>query len=580
MEKVKNIFKNKYFILLLITMLAAAIRLVNLDRPYGLWYDEMMVYIFATEKFPLGILKSLWQQEYHMPLYYLFIHIWIKLFGNSDFILRLSSLLFGALTIPALFLLGKTYKSEKLGFLLSAFGCISPILIYYSQEFRFYSILIFFSVISLTYFLKLTEKFDKKSLLLFWFSNLIILYIYTMGIVFIATEVFLLILNYYLYDKNKIKAFVKHSIIPIILSIPYFILLWNIIYGSNHVFVDPFGWGQPDAYPISQVFIDWFSPYISNIYSSGPEPNIPRNNYFPILKVIMPLLFIFCFFRGLKNNAKKLYYLCTILFSFFACFFFLRIFGHIVWCNRYTLVVLPIIFLICIDGLLSFKIKYSKQIFISIIFFVYISSFIINGLSPVIQPDGVKYPAEFISYLNPHGDYLITVKGTNLCEKYIKNVNFIDFDSLKISHLDKTKSEDLKIFDKTFVEETTKYNSIPKLIPYFLSYQPTKHLQSFIDKQVTKIPKGKRLFVIDGPNYYGEIDKEHIVNYTNQCVNGLVTQNDFKNNLFNLLNNKISLDIHTALKNNLSLIKIETIPTSLYNKYIRCSWIITVYKKI
>lgn len=572
MHKVKNIFKNKYFILLLVTVLAFVVRLTNINHTKGLWYDEMVTYIFASEKLPFGILKTLWQQEYHMPLYYLFINVWMKFFGDSDFILRMSSLLFGVLTIPALFMLGKTYKSEKLGLLLSVFGCLSPILIYFSQEFRFYSMLIFFSVISLTYFLKLTEKIDKKNLLIVWTANLIILYIYTMGIVFVATEIFLLGLNCYLYEKDMIKKLLKYSIIPTILSIPYFILLANFIYGSNHAFVDPFGWGQSGLYSLIPFINDYFSPFISSIYG---------HQYFTIFSIVMPLLFAICFIKGLKNNDKKLYYLMTILSIFLFTVFLLCSLGYMAFTSRYTLIVLPIIFLICLDGLLMLKRKLIKYIILCSIFLVFIFSFIsINFISHISRPDDIKYPADFIRELNPDGEYLIAAEGTDLFKKYINNVNFIDFDSHKIIHLDKTKQENYKIFDESFIKETTKHNSTQKLVPYLLSNEPTQQLQNFVNSKVQTIPQGKRLIYIQGPNYYGEKNLNQIKEYTNQYVNGLVTQKDFKNNLFYLLNDKITLDLQNVLNNNLSLIKTDTINVVGSNNYITCYWIITVYKKI
>lgn len=553
-------------------MLSVVVRLVNINNPKGLWYDEMVTYIFASERFPLGILKTLWQQEYHMPLYYLFIHVWMKLFGSSDFILRMSSLLFGVLTVPALFILGKTYRSEKLGLLLSFFGCLSPILIYYSQEFRFYSMLIFLSTISLTCFLKLTEKFDKRLLLAIWITNLIILYIYTMGIVFVAAEAFLLFLNSYLYDKANLKILIKYSIVLTIFTIPYFILLGNFIYGSNKAFVDPFGWGQSGIYSLTPWINDYFSPYISSIYG---------HHYFTLFSIVIPLLFAICFIKGLREHNKKLYYLMAILLVFLLTVFSLCLLGYMALTSRYTLVVLPIIFLICIDGLLMLKSKFIKYVILCSIFFVFTFSFIsISFISHTSRPDGIKYPADFIQKLNPKGDYLIASEGTNLFKKYIKNVNFIDFDSHKVIHLDKTKKENIKIFDESFIKETTKHNSVEQLVPYFLNNEPTMQLQTFINKQIVKIPKGKRLIFVEGPNYYGEMDAVQLREYTNQYTSGLVSQKDFKNSMFYLLNRKIDLDLQKTLKNNLSLITLQKKHISADNKHIRCSWTITVYKRI
>lgn len=578
-EKIKKIFLNKYSIIAALTILALFVRLLNIDIPGGFWYDEMMTYIFSSKEFPFGILKTLWQQEYHMPFYYLYLSLWMKFFGTSDIILRFSSIFFGALTIPALYFLGKAYKSEKLGYLLAALGCLSPILIYYSQEFRFYSMLFFFSTLSIYFFLRLINTFNKKDTALFYTSNLIILYIYTMGIIFVAVEVFVLFLNYYLYNRKNLTHFIKYSILPAILTIPYFILLISFINGSNNAFVDPLGWGQSSLYSIIPLINDWFTPFLTSIY--GQQIDLINNpSIVSHLLFVTPIYFITGFILGLRKADKNLYYLLTILFSFLIINFILCSLGYLVLISKYTIIVLPIIFLICMDGLLSIKTKCLKYILISLLLITFAYSSIYKNIkSPTFRPDGIKQPAEKIMQLNPNGDYLIATEGTNLFQKYTKGLHFINFDSHKIIHLDKTKKENLKVFDKNFVMTTNKYNSDKKLATYFLSSEPTNELETFVDIQLKSIPQSKRLIHVEGPNYYEQPDIRQINEYSLAYAKGLIHAKDYKNSLFYLLNQKINLDLKTALRENSSLAKEKEILIHNKTNTINCSWIITVYRK-
>lgn len=585
-EKLKKILINKYFILSMISIFALILRLISIDKPLGFCYDEMITYILASKKFPMGIIKIILNEEYHMPLYYFYLSFWMKFFGTSDIILRLSSVLWGILTIPALFFLGKIYKSEKLGLVLASVGCLSPIMIFYSQEFRFYSLLIFLSTLSTIFFLKLIDNPNKNFLFIFYFINLAILYIYTMGIIFIGAEVLLLLIHFYKDKKEFFKTFIIFSAITCTFTIPYLLLLNNFIYASNQSFVDPLGWEKLNIFSILFILNDWFTSF-STCYCGHDIVKYYQLFQSPMesIKNIFLYASLFCFmtgfFLGLRQKNKNLNRLLMILITFLFTEFILCVLGHLAPISRYTVIILPILFLICTDGLISIKLKLLRNTLIGIIFitFSYSAIFQSNKI-PYIRFDGIKNPADILMKQNPNGDYLIATQRTEIFEKYVKGFNLIDFDSHKIITMDKTKKENLKIFDKNFVLSTNKYNSTSKLIPYFLNQQPTKELQNFVNKQVSYIPKNKRLMFVDGPNYYGKTDYNSISMYTLAYVNGLVNAKDYKSSLFNLLGEKINLDLKNALKNNPSLEKIKTIEEISTNNYIDCNWTITIYKKL
>lgn len=585
---IEKIVRNKYFIISVLTIAAFLIRLLNIDKPLGLWYDEMLTYIFASKSFPGGIIKALIREDYHMPLYYLLIHIWIKTFGSNDTILRLSSVIWGVLTIPALFFLGKTYKSEKLGYLLASIGCLSPVLIYFSQEFRFYSLLTFLATCSTILFLKLLDKQDKNKLIIFSAINLFILYIYTIGIVFVAAEFIILIFNAYQNNKTNLKQLVKSILLFLILAIPYFILLGLFITGSNNVFTDPFGWGtKDDLFPLF-IINDWFSPFLTTFY--GHEPYI-YNTFFDSPQRVLFLIFLssssICFSIGfisaLKGFSNKLQYLLLIALSFLSVEFYLALKGYYILIVKYTLILLPIIFLICADGLLLIKNKLIKSFCISLIFIVFLYNVINYKEMRAFETrySGLKPAAEALMQLKPDGDYLIELERTELFKKYTKGYNLIDFDSHRILYLDKEKKEALKIFDNDFISKTNKHNAIEQLIPYLTTEEPTIRFKSYINSQINKIPQGKRLIFVEGPFYGGQSNQMLINNYANIYNMGRVPRTEFQDSLFFLINEKICTDIKNILKNSPSLIKIDEI--NLRQSYYAAKNVhynIYVYKKL
>lgn len=587
-KKNKNILKNKYLILTIITIIAFFIRLLNIDKHDGLWYDEMLTYIYSSKNFPLGIIKILLKEDYHMPLYYLLAHVWMNVFGKSDVTLRLFSVFWGTLTIPALFYLGKTYKSDKLGYLIASIGCLSPALIYFSQEFRFYSLLTLLSTISITYFLKLLDNPSKANFSIFYIINLALIYTFTMGIAFVGLEVLVLTFNYFKLQRPSLGKMIKPTIVFTIFAIPYFILLAFYIYGSNQVFIDNFAWGTTsNLFPIL-IINDWFSPflttfyghdyYLFNIFLSSPQTSL-----FLHFMIIPTFCFISGFIFSLKNINKKFCYLLVILFSFLLLEYLISLNGYFIILLKYTIFLLPIILLICSDGLISIKSKIIKSALISIIFIIYIFNTIDYRITRTFETrnGGLKMPVETLEQLKPDDDYLLMLERTELLKKYVKGYHFIDFDAHRAMHLDRSKSEDYKIFDRNFVETTNKHNSRKKLIPYFMDPNPTPQLTTYINNQVNSLPKGKRFIYIEGPFYGSESTIESISSCANNYANGLTKEKDYKDMIFFLFIEKIDLGIKSILQDNPSLIKIDEIklrsdyfasPNIKYNIY--------VYKKI
>jgi uncharacterized membrane protein len=76
----------------------------------------------------------------HPPLYFWLLHYWRLISGDSEFGLRLLSVMFGLLTIAAAYLLGKRINGRFTGLLAALFMTISRFDISWSQEMRMYAL--------------------------------------------------------------------------------------------------------------------------------------------------------------------------------------------------------------------------------------------------------------------------------------------------------------------------------------------------------------------------------------------------------------------------------------------------------
>lgn len=125
--------------MLLVAALGASLRLLRIGSQ-PLWVDEA-----SSLRFARGSLGQLWSWSTlvdpgNPPLYYSLLHGWL-IFGEGEASLRLLSAVFGVLTIPLVYALGRTIRDHRLGVVSALLFAISPFQVWYSQEARAYSLL-------------------------------------------------------------------------------------------------------------------------------------------------------------------------------------------------------------------------------------------------------------------------------------------------------------------------------------------------------------------------------------------------------------------------------------------------------
>ena len=76
------------------------------------------------------------------PLYYALAWIWTQFTGTGEFGLRSLSALAGVVTIPVVYLIGIELRGRRAGLMAAALAAVNPMLLWYSQEARAYSLLV------------------------------------------------------------------------------------------------------------------------------------------------------------------------------------------------------------------------------------------------------------------------------------------------------------------------------------------------------------------------------------------------------------------------------------------------------
>jgi len=159
--------------MVLTLILAFFLRLIFFNQ--SLWLDESIEALALMGK--QGPLLQYALGDYQPPLYHFIGYVFTQLFGYSEIVLRLPSLISGLLTVYFVIKIGELIGSRKVGILAGILAATNPLLIYYSQEGRTYAMTTFFVTASFYYFLKLLR--DKKTLHYALYTLFTVLFLWT-----------------------------------------------------------------------------------------------------------------------------------------------------------------------------------------------------------------------------------------------------------------------------------------------------------------------------------------------------------------------------------------------------------------
>lgn len=124
---------------LALTAIGAALRFATIGQQ-SFWYDEAVTATIVDGSL-LDVFRGIVDTESSPPLYYLLAWAWAQLAGTDEAQLRSFSALVGTLVVPVAFVAGRVVGSSRIGLAAAGIAAVSPLLIWYSQEARAYSLL-------------------------------------------------------------------------------------------------------------------------------------------------------------------------------------------------------------------------------------------------------------------------------------------------------------------------------------------------------------------------------------------------------------------------------------------------------
>jgi len=157
------------------------------------------------------------------PFYYVLLHFWVLLFGDSEFSLRFLSATLGSVSIFAIYALGKLLFNKRTGIIAALIIAVSVFHIQFSQEARGYTLSVLLTIISFYSLIKLTARMSISSTVIYLVSSILIIYTHYYGLfVLVAQNIFCLtlFLKHRKTGKISIKQWTILQLIVILAFIP------------------------------------------------------------------------------------------------------------------------------------------------------------------------------------------------------------------------------------------------------------------------------------------------------------------------------------------------------------------------
>ncbi len=138
--------------LILIFLLAFGLRLYDLEGQ-SMWSDEGLSLYRAQQPLAVVLANTITVDgvvttDTNPPFYFLLLHGWRALLGESVFLLRYVGVLVALLSIPLIYGLGRTLYSAQVGILAALFLAVSPFHVWQTQVLRNYGLLITINLLS------------------------------------------------------------------------------------------------------------------------------------------------------------------------------------------------------------------------------------------------------------------------------------------------------------------------------------------------------------------------------------------------------------------------------------------------
>ena len=209
---------HKFILLLLVIIfLGGFLRIYDLGAE-SIWLDEAHTVSVSGQSLSSIIIDQI------TPFYFIITHFWTIIFGSSELAIRFPSAIFGIISIFLMYKIGCHLFNQKIGLIGSFLLSISSFSIMYSQDARFYSLLLLLTLLSFYFFIQILKSNNKWYYLGYALSNILLVYSHLFGVFVIISQIFYFALFWKKYRQQRLK-FAGIQIASILALIPFMVII-------------------------------------------------------------------------------------------------------------------------------------------------------------------------------------------------------------------------------------------------------------------------------------------------------------------------------------------------------------------
>jgi mannosyltransferase len=168
-----------------VTLLAAILRFWNIGSD-ALWMDEAASWRQASFGFMDMLRETAWDN--YPPVHNVALFVSMRLFGDGEAAIRLPSVVFGILTVPAIFLAARELFGRLAGVVAALLVATAQFQIHYSHEARMYSAFALFAALSLYFMLLQLRRPSRLTAIAFVLATATMLYTHFYSLLTLAAE--------------------------------------------------------------------------------------------------------------------------------------------------------------------------------------------------------------------------------------------------------------------------------------------------------------------------------------------------------------------------------------------------------
>lgn len=374
--------------ILIILVIAIILRLVRLDQ--SLWLDEAINVNVAKALSLKDLVLNYSLSDFHPPLFHVVLKGWILMFGSSEMVVRLPSVIFGAATVFITYLTGKKLLGNKSGLVAATLLATSPLHIYYSQETRMYMLASLLTSLSVYFFISILER----DTFLRWFG-----FIISTGLMLYSDYLpYLIIPAYGLYlaiFRKRIARGTLYAFLPALVLIFIFLIPWLLIFprqleGGLSVAAASPAWSQVVGSPTLKNFVITFVKFIIGRISH--DNNLVYALLFAPVGLFVSFLALISLFRLSVARFILWFWLGIPIFLGFAIAFVVPIYAYF----RFIFV-LPAFYLILASGITTLNWINLTRILLGIAVVINLVATSIYFTNPKFQRENWKLATRFVN---------------------------------------------------------------------------------------------------------------------------------------------------------------------------------------